>query len=359
MEQTTPQGDFGALPVQWHLRLYPATPVLALHDTLVEEGIEPTSVLTAAGLSPAQARSPATRISRQQLLDACGTVVGMSLPAPFAFRVGGRIRLSYFGMYGFALMSAPDMRAMLQFAVEQQDLIASLSRTSVRRYGDDIAIGIDPFAHVDLDARLYRFLVESSFGIIQRGWCDLTGMDFTPRRLCVTYSDCASTHEIATLLGAEVLFSQPGNAFVFDAAWLESPPQFGNLIAHESLRQACASLSAKLKEQSGLAGRVGETLVTNYGRVRGIEGIAATLGMSDRCMRRRLQSEGTSYREIHDDVRAQVAMKYLRDTTQPVESIAAAVGFNDAANFRRAFRRWTGKAPVEYRTSIAQAGAEP
>lgn len=107
MEQTTPQGDCGALPVQWHLRLYPATPLLALHDALVEEGIEPAPVLAATGLNLAEARSPATRVSRQQVLDAFGAVIGMGVPAPFAFRAGLRTRLTYFGMYGFALMSAP------------------------------------------------------------------------------------------------------------------------------------------------------------------------------------------------------------------------------------------------------------
>lgn len=245
------------------------------------------------------------------------------------------------------------MRSMLQFAVERQGLAASLTRIWARQCRDEVEIGMDPFSHVRIDARLYRFLVESDVGIIQRGWRDLTGADFTPRRLCVTYPACASTREIAALLGAEVLFAQPANTFVFDAAWLDSRPQFGNLIAHESVREACTSLSAQLKEQSGLAGRVGESLVTNYGHARGIEGMAAMLGMSARAMRRMLRAEGTSYREIHDDVRAQVAMKYLRDTTQPVESIAATVGFNDAANFRRAFRRWIGKSPVEYRVATA------
>ncbi|CAM5409497.1 AraC family transcriptional regulator ligand-binding domain-containing protein [Rhodanobacter lindaniclasticus] len=353
MEQTTPPGDFGALPVQWHMRLYPATPLLALHDALVEDGLEPTPMLIATGLDLAEARSPATRVSRQQILDAFSAVIDMGVPALFAFRTGLRTRLTYFGMYGFALMSAPDMRSMLQFAVEQQGLDASLTRIWARQRPGEVEIGMDPFSHVQIDARLYRFLVESNFGIIQRGWRDLTGVDFTPRRLCVTYPECTSTREIAVLLGVEVLFAQPANAFVFDAAWLDSRPQFGNLIAHESVREACTSLSARLKEQSGLAGKVGESLVTNYGRVRGIECMAATLGMSDRGMRRMLRAEGTSYGRIHDDVRAQVAMKYLRDTTQPVESVAATVGFNDAANFRRAFRRWTGKSPVEYRAATA------
>lgn len=326
---------------------------MLLHDALVDEGIDPAPALAAAGLSLAQARSPQTRISRQQLLAACKTITGMGVAASFAFRSGLRTRLTYFGMYGFGLMSAPDLRTMQQFAIEQQGLTASLVRLRTQQHGAEVEIGVDPLSHRELDARLYRFLIESHFGIIERGWSDLTGADFTPLRLCVTFAQSASTREIAASLGAEVRFEQQANVFVFDASWLDARPQFGNLIAHDSVRDVCARLAAQLKEQSGLAGRIGESMVTSYGRIPSLAAIAAALGMSDRDVRRKLRAEGTSYREIHDDVRSQVAMKYLRDTALPVESIAAAIGFDDAANFRRAFRRWTGKSPAEYRMSIA------
>jgi len=346
-----------ALPVQWNLRMYPATSIALLHESLVDDGIDPASMLAAAGLDLAQALSPETRISRRQLLAACKAVTGMETKPLFAFRSGLRTRLTYFGMYGFALMSAPDMRSMLQVSIEQQGLTALLIRLWGRRNGNEIAVGVDPLSHQEIDARLYRFLVELHFGVIQRGWCDLTGADFTPLRLCATYPECASTREIAASLAAEASFVQQANVFVFDAAWLDARPQFGNLIAHESVREVCATLAAQLEEQSGLAGRIGKSMVAGHGRIAGIGGMAATLGMSEREMRRRLRDEGTSYREIRDDVRAQVAMKYLRDTTLPVESIAAMIGFGDAANFRRAFRRWTGKSPAEYRISIAPPDA--
>ena len=356
-ELRTPQGSSITLPIQWNLRLYAATPIALLHDARAEDGVDPSPALAAAGLSLAQARSPETLISPQQLLDACKAISSMGMEAPFAFRSGLRTRLTYFGMYGVALMSAPDMRTMLQFAVEQQALKASLVRLWAQRRGGEVAIGVDPLSHLDMDLRLYRFLVEMHFGLIHRGWCDLTGVDFTPLRLCVTFPQCASTREVAASLNVDILYEQQVNALVFNASWLDVRPQFGNLIAHDSVRNVCANLAAQLKEQSGLAGRIGESMVTQYGRIPSVRGMASALGMSEREVRRKLRAEGTSYREIYDDVRSQVAMKYLRDTTLPVESIAAAIGFDDAANFRRAFRRWTGKTPTEYRTFIAPLNA--
>jgi transcriptional regulator GlxA family with amidase domain len=67
-------------------------------------------------------------------------------------------------------------------------------------------------------------------------------------------------------------------------------------------------------------------------------------------LRRRLLQEGTSFRELADKLRTQLAIKYLRDTDLAVEDIAFALGFSDAANFRHAFHRWTGKWPNEFRS---------
>jgi AraC-like DNA-binding protein len=72
--------------------------------------------------------------------------------------------------------------------------------------------------------------------------------------------------------------------------------------------------------------------------------------MSDRTLRRQLREQGISFRGLLDELRMQIALKYLRTTRLANEDIALALGFSDAANFRRAFRRWTSKSPSEIRT---------
>jgi AraC-like DNA-binding protein len=71
--------------------------------------------------------------------------------------------------------------------------------------------------------------------------------------------------------------------------------------------------------------------------------------MSPRTLRRKLEQEGTSFRELIDELRAHAAIKYVRDTDLTIEDVAYALGFSDAAAFRHAFRRWTKSAPHEYR----------
>jgi len=82
---------------------------------------------------------------------------------------------------------------------------------------------------------------------------------------------------------------------------------------------------------------------------RAIAAIAKLLKVSDRSLRRQLTEQGVSFRSLLDELRMQIAMKYLRTTKLANEDIALALGFSDAANFRRAFRRWTNKSPSEIR----------
>jgi AraC-like DNA-binding protein len=77
--------------------------------------------------------------------------------------------------------------------------------------------------------------------------------------------------------------------------------------------------------------------------------IASMLNFSPRTYRRRLEEENHSFQELLDQVRAEHATRYLKNTRLPLSSIAYMVGFNDASNFRRAYRKWTGHSPQEVR----------
>jgi AraC-like DNA-binding protein len=99
----------------------------------------------------------------------------------------------------------------------------------------------------------------------------------------------------------------------------------------------------------GLIGKVRQALMINLMRATSFDDIANSLNMSPRTLRRRLREENTSFLKLVDELRMDMAIKYLRDTDLTVEDIAEALGFSDAANFTHAFRRWTKAAPHDFR----------
>ena len=85
-----------------------------------------------------------------------------------------------------------------------------------------------------------------------------------------------------------------------------------------------------------------------------LEECAAQLGISSRTLRRRLQERGLSYQDIADSVRADFARSYLESSRLSIECIAERLGFSEPTSFSRAFRRWTGMSPREFRKRDAR-----
>jgi AraC-like DNA-binding protein len=76
--------------------------------------------------------------------------------------------------------------------------------------------------------------------------------------------------------------------------------------------------------------------------------------MSPRSLQRRLQSEGTSFAQVLVDLRRDLALRYLRDERIAIGEVGFLLGFLDVAAFHRAFKRWTGSTPAQYRRSVQE-----
>lgn len=109
--------------------------------------------------------------------------------------------------------------------------------------------------------------------------------------------------------------------------------------------------------QMAVSWRVDELIRTSLDDGLGMRGAAKTLGLSERTLRRRLDDEGTSFRERLDHVRRSRALELLAH--EDVAPVARNLGFVDARSFQRAFRRWTGMTPLEYKRATTGVGRRP
>jgi AraC-like DNA-binding protein len=91
----------------------------------------------------------------------------------------------------------------------------------------------------------------------------------------------------------------------------------------------------------------------NLMRPKRFEDVAQSLNISARTLRRKLRDENSSFRQVVDELRRDMAIRYLRDTDLTVEEIGETLGFSDDANFRQAFRRWTKTTPREFKDTSA------
>jgi AraC-like DNA-binding protein len=330
-------------------KIYRSTKLAAVVDALLRDGISVDGVLRDLDVKPSELHSPDTLVSLEQLLSACRLATTLSRDPILPFRIGSSIHVSTYGMYGYAILCGTDFRRTFDFCVRYHVLAAPLVSISYLERDGMCCWTIDPILHPLIDERLYRFIVEMQMGVhisLQR---DIMGSAFTPNEITLTYSRCEDFRLIEGLLGCKIRFNQPANQLVFDAKWLDEPANLGNQTTYAEVVAMCDELLTDLKHRGGVAGKVRAYLLEDLAHRPTLAVIAERLGSTTRTLRRQLDHQGTSFRELLDELRSQVAMKYLRDTVMTSEDIAVSLGFSDATNFRHAFRRWTGKTPSEFR----------
>jgi AraC-like DNA-binding protein len=260
-------------------------------------------------------------------------------------------------MYGFAILSGTDFRQTMAFAVEYHQLAAPLVDVQFLEQDRFAAWAMAPVPYPQVDAQLYKFIVELQAGVHVSLHRDVMGPSFCPSELHFTFGRPRGAKKDVEVFGCPALYGQPENKLVFEAHWLNGTPNLGNEVTYSEVSQLCERLLSELKLSTGLAGKVREIFLAYLGQPTSFDLVAERLRMSPRTLRRKLEQEGTSYRELIDELRAQAAIKYVRDTDLTIEDIAFALGFSDAAAFRHAFRRWTKSAPNEYRR--ARVDIEP
>lgn len=322
-----------------------------LVDYLARLGIEPAQLLALAQLSPEILAQRDQRIAASTYLDLLGQGVRLSGDDCLGLHLGEAIRPGYYGVLGYLIMSCPTLADALHRQARYAALVGNLGHIEL----EDWPQGDSPEPLVvhrwtPLLPQQQRQIAEETLA----GWVTfgrwVTGLDEPPLEVHFQHPALADTREHQRLFRCPVKFAQPQNALIFPKRLLTLP--LGQADAqvrlmldayadrrlseieqgHSVLDRARALLARQLPEQ-GLE----------------LEQLAAQLALSPRTLQRRLREAGLSFSQLVDETRQQLVLHYLRDPALELADIAFLVGFSEAGSLARAFRRWTGQTPAEYR----------
>lgn len=148
-----------------------------------------------------------------------------------------------------------------------------------------------------------------------------------------------------------MVFDKPKNRIYFNDEFLDQPmrqadPKTVRLLIEMSDRQLEES-----DAEMSFVGAVKSVVIDQIASPPKLDDAAKILGVSSRGLRRKLADSGTSYQKILDSVRLKMATKLLKETNSPVASIAYELGFDNASDFGRAFKRWSNLSPSAVRNS--------
>lgn len=321
-----------------------------------EFGIAAGDLLRDTGLDDAAVRDPQARTSIEQYVQVGRNAVRLCPDSDFGFRVGGRLHLSSYGMYGYALLCGENLRHVLDTGARYRPLTGAVM--SLRWFErDDRAVLSFPSMQalqverpgLALGASEYRLFLEILTMGLAVGIVDIMGPWCTPALADFALPAPPYAEAAAASLGCRVRFDQPVCELHYPRNWLDRAPQLANPIAAAQMSDTCAQLLGQLQRSEGIAHRVCQEITRTPGRFPDMEAIAQTLCITSRNLRRKLEAEGTCYQALLDDVRQSLARDYLHNSFRGVDDIGAALGFSDASAFRHAFKRWTGVTPTEFR----------
>lgn len=326
---------------------------LLLMEIVAERGFEPADALAAVGLSPKALQRSGACISPTQYTLLTLHAAKITGDPGIGCELGLRMRHSTHGFVGYAAMTAGTLR---------EAIMLSLRFARLRQRNIGMSFWVDAAAQQGvIELRelvpigpVRHFFLEGMLVGLARGMSNLVGMPQQAMELWFETPQPAHYARYRSRL-PPVRFAQPRTQLRFPAAYLDQPTTQADPPASTQAAEQCERELALLGEADGdedLAARVCAELARRIDAPPSLHEVASRLCMSGRTLTRKLQGCGTRFQALADETRQRHAQQMLGRDELDLQSIAAALGFADPANFTRAFKRWTGCSPSLYRESL-------
>jgi AraC-like DNA-binding protein len=325
----------------------PAVHALNVAELVERWNVSGERLLGDVGLSKSYLSDPDARISLKHfelLIERARVLTG---EPGLGFPLGLQMRISVHGYLGFAAMTAATLRQAIQLACEFAPSRSPVFTLRLEERPAEATLILEekhPLGRAR-DAIVISMLV----GLWKIGGT-LTGREL-PGSADFRFAKPAYFERFASSMPGDARFSQPEHRLRFDPALLGLPLTQADPIALKLAREHCERDLRQIQELGNFVARVGPLVLRRDGGYRSAEELADALHTSARTLKRRLKEQGTSYSRVLERARCAKA-KQLLFAGMPIAQIAAVLGYSDAANFTRAFRRWTGRTPAASRSLV-------
>lgn len=316
---------------------------------LAEEGADIAAVLAPLDLSPTKLEDPDCVVTIGQELALQRRFAQLTKATPgLWYRTGLRYGALTYGNLGLASLCADTVReALAMFSERFQDLNYSLLhyRQHVSEKGEIFIETSDE----DVAEDLWHFSQERSLGSVIRLLHDLAPDTQTIARIESALPEAPAWLNSSELEGAPISFGHARSRWYLVDGVMERRLPLANQFLEATYRRLCERLVDRMNAQASLVSRVYMLLLANASQNLSIGRVASELCLHERSLQRKLAESGLTFSGLVAQVKEQRAKSLLRSGEMTIGDIAEALGFNEIASFSHAFKRWTGKAPLEYR----------
>ncbi len=323
-----------------------------LDALLARRGVSLGQVCAGVGVDPALLSRPEHRLPVRQFVALLEEAARVSGDHSIGLRLGASHGPDSFGPLGDAILHAPDVAGAIAnvsryFFVHQEGACLDL-----RIEGGKVVI-----SYSIRDAEILEYRQDAELSIAKmlnfariaigcRGW--------TPSAVYFEHPEPRDSSEHRRIFGAPVYFSQPYNALVAPREILAARVNGADLGRLTELHKLAEAQAAGSPRADDLLAGVRQQILRGL-RAGGvsIEKVAAALDLSERTLQRRLGESGATFNELVERMRYELSQRYLRQDHLSLTEIGYLLGYSELSAFSRAFRRWAGVSPIEFRKVTA------
>ncbi|MCV6597494.1 MAG: AraC family transcriptional regulator [Mangrovicoccus sp.] len=258
--------------------------------------------------------------------------------------IGRRYRPEVFGIWGYAILSSPTLRAGIQTAIDYANLSFVIARLGIDESQSPPLVSFDTSG---LSSAAKGFILERHITVLTNFREQILPMlAVSQYYFKTTITDPEFEKAIKEMLGIKVALGCDVDGFVMREELLDMPLPTSDPKALEYCLDQCrATLRSEAQSQTPWAEKVRDAYLAQVGTPPSIAQVAAGLHVSERTLRRRLAQEGTSFRDLYTEARLSIAYELLKTTGLTVAAVAWRTGYSEPSSFVRAFSRRYGHPP--------------
>jgi len=330
-----------------------ATWIKAIGRALEAAGCNSAALLAEAGFDPEALEGPTARCPLANAGRLWELAVAATGDVALGLKVASHLKHTTFHALSYGLCASSTLKEAFERVQRYCHVASDAVEYELLKCGSDYQVVIK--TRVELPFESMDALVAAHVRMCR----SMLGREFSPLLVELRRPRPTPCEDFERLLRAPLRFGAPQNRLVFDAESVERPLEGGNPeLAHHS--DVIALQYITRIERDDIRGRVREALLQRLeGREPSQEEIAERLHVSARTLQRKLADSGTTYKEILDETRHTLALAYLSEPQHSVNEITYLLGFSSGSCFTRAFRRWTGQSPSDWRGSRRPALTQP
>ncbi len=330
--------------------------VHSLASALQERHIDPQPLLIAYGLDQARLAEPQARLSIPRYMRLGHAAMQLTGEPGLGLDMGRLRKAGHLGLVGVTAAQAPTVREAARTLIRFEPLYASNYRGTSSLHEDAGGAWLR-FYSISPYNGYNRFVVDTVLASWVTQLAAIAARPLSPSAVHIEFDRPPYGSRYEAFFGVPVAFGAEHNQLRLDQASLALRNPEHCPGTWRQLRELCeAELDRRTRTRS-LRERVAQLLGPMLkGQEPDLNQVAARLQLPPWTLRRKLEEEGTTYRAIINDTRRDLAMAYIRETESAFGEIAWLLGFSSAEAFQRAFKRWCGQTPGEYRRAQRRAG---